>query len=1382
MYYMGIDAGASTIKLVAVSAQGDMLLTANERHAGDPAACLAGLIDRVVDALLDEDCLGVFVCGSGSPLVRQACERAVVIDEIPALVAGVRSLAPEAASVIQMGSQSSAAVLLGESVPRYATGQDCAAGSGAFLENQMDRLKRDIDDYSRMVEGAASVPRVSGRCAVFAKTDVIHCQQEGVPIQDILLGLCYALARSFNSSVARQVGLKPPVAFVGGVARNAGVVRAFREVLKLGENDLLVDEQFQFAQALGVVREGLAEQTDDDVDDTADGGRPIDLARMLAELRSRAVSVSDDLARLKPLPYAEPAGDGGLGVSFAELHPDATAEHPVPVVVGIDVGSTSTDVVLLDLGGRVIDSQYTRTGGDPCKAVRLALADCGRRLGDRVKVVAAATTGSGRVMTGEYLGADTVCNEITAQARAAFAAYPDATNVFEIGGQDSKFIVLQDGRVADFRMNKICAAGTGSFIEEQAVYLSVDLDNFGKDALDAAAPLDLGERCTVFVESAVRSAISAGADVKDVAAGLCYSVARNYLHRVVEGKPVGSKVVLQGGVAYNLGIIAAFCELCDSEVVISPWFAVSGAVGAALVALENARAEGFPVTRFKGFDLDEAVGDGTPSVGVSNKGDNPGAATPVSTNVAQRDGVLVDNESEVLDNKRFYAKTEELYLRGYDPSIDPTKKTIGIPRCLMIHKLFPMANVFFRELGFNVVLTDATDDATVVSAQSVAPGEVCLPLKLLHGHMERLAQMGIDYIFIPSIQTIKHANSKVAHNYACMYLQSGPQMVAQELHLKERGIELLSPVFRMDFGQPDMAQAMLSVGTQLGCDSRATALAMLSGSQAVSEFTAATEELGDKLLSEISDDERVFVVITRNYGIADPVLNMGVPDLLLERGQHVITLSHLHAHDVDLSEDYPDLYWPFAQHIVSGARLVAQDPRLFAVYLTSHGCGPDSMVSHLFRREMGDKPYLQLEVDEHASAVGVATRVEAFLDAVSQYAVKRKDTRAGGGAGNDVAADPGVSAPLFITELEQDEPCAMPSYGLLGRFVAPWLRAKGHDVRLLNPDGETLSRARSMLMEGEYYSFASMQGQVAEACDAAADGLTMLLPANEGGDADGQFARIAAAEFERAGFGGLRVVALQAELLPIGLNDAEGLFRCLLALDICYMLPSQARDSFLEDFAELLDDGGLNDCALVSLARQVVSDCAPQDRERRGTVVMGLGEWPLVQDGDLVDGLWSKIEAAGYRLLRMPISEQARFLWWDAHASLNARSSSATALPDGSTDKLVGFLEWADSLTAQVGSLMPHCAFDDVAALRARADAEIRSLIGGNGRYRYAKTLQAIQNGYAIVDASSLYENTGIAVRQLVGDSSGRVLHLSFDGSPSASNDERLRSFLYYLR
>lgn len=1313
MYYVGIDIGASSVKVAAVDAAGVVVRVLRRAHQGSPLPCLRALLDELANgenepgarvapeaggraggegACENEPaaasaisatsrplplgtCGGVAVTGSGAGMVRALAPGLRELEEVPALVKGVRALAPQAACVMQMGAQSGvfATGFAAGAAPEFAMNESCAAGTGSFFEDQMQRLGLPLDSYSDLVTRAQSVPRLSGRCSVFAKTDIIHRQQEGVPVEDILQGLCHATVKAFKATIVRSLPVEKPLALAGGTLLNAGVVRAVREVFDLGDDELFADPQLVNAQAVGAAL-AAAEAGEADAQ----------LAALRAELDGESAGQADDLARLPRLPHVDctpnrgfalapspwnpagaPAYDGGAVPRSAAV--DALAAgQPVPVALGVDVGSTSTNLVLVSTDGVLLDAQYLRTRGNPKQAVRDGLASLAQRVGSRAHVVAAGVTGSGRTMIGNLIGADAVRDEITAQARAAAAADPLVDTVFEIGGQDSKYIGLAAGQVADFQMNKVCAAGTGSFVEEQAARLGIALPDYGALALSAERPVDLGERCTVFVETAINAALAKGATKPEVAAGLCLSVVRNYLHKVVNNKPVGRRIVLQGGVAYNPAIVAAFRAYAGDNLTVSPYFAVSGAVGAALLAAE---AQGvlsvqtgvtadktFPSSNFKGWDLSGA------------------------SHAAHR----VDPD-EIAANRAFFHKVDEMYLEGYDPQRDPAKKTVGIPRALMLHKLFPMANAFFKQLGFNVVLTDASDEETVRLAQASAQGETCYPVKLVHGHMAQLLDAGVDYVFMPSVHTIRHLKSTVPHNYACTYMQSIPAIVAKELDYEGHGITLLNPQMNLDFGQGAMAEVMLEVGAQLGRTPEETARAMLAGGFAVTEFTRKTEELGDQLLASLKPGERVIVIITRNYGIVDPALNMGIPDLLLDRGQKVITVSHLHAHDLGISADYPGVVWPFGQHILSGAKLVRRDPRLFAVYLTNHGCGPDTMISHLFAEEMAGKPYLQIEMDEHYSKVGVETRVEAFLNAIEHY--EAADLR---GAPTSTRVVNSACEPVRKGEL-----AGLPSFGPYGPLAAQWLRDQGISVRELVPNAQTLELGRKECTSKEYYSFASLLGvSLAAAESASAEGPVrqLLLPSSQGGEADGQFDRVVRSVLDAKGYADVRVIAPDVELLPCNLDDPEGFFVHMLAGDVVWVAAPEARSDLRKRLAKpglTLDDvlaaarevGAAAGAGATASSKDLGSSCArnvevktsdisasfnldaaeelnpktsdasardayPAAGGARKTLAV-VGEWPLVIGDELTGGLFAQLEAEGYRVVRAPFAEYLLFIWED---------------------------------------------------------------------------------------------------------------------------------------
>ena len=1283
---IGLDCGNTTVKLVLLSPTGELLWSKIAAHRGSaiPAA------RRLLGELLQWDS-GVCGCpvvltGSAGERLLEICPGLSNLGDIPAIHRGVILLAPEARSVIEIGSQS-ARFLTGfgsELPPQFAVNEHCAGGTGSFFEDQMSRLGLRIEDYSNLVAQAESIPRLSGRCAVFAKTDIIHRQQEGIPTPDILLGLCYAMVRNYKAVIVRSLPVERPVALCGGVAQNAGVVQAVKAVFGLEKEDLIIPDPFLHAAAVGAALAAQEAET-------------CSMGELLASLCGQPAA-ADQLVRRSPL--SQPAG-----VSLT----DPASSGVIPLegcALGIDVGSTSTDLVLMDPDGGLIDFQYLRTAGDPEGAVRRGLEHLRERFGE-LPLLAVGVTGSGRERIGRLIGADAVRDEITAQARAAVHWVPDADTVFEIGGQDSKYISLQGGQVADFQMNKICAAGTGSFVEEQAARMGIPLEEFGPLALTAQAPVELGERCTVFIETAIQSALAQGASQAEVAAGLCQSIVRNYLHKVVGSKLVGRRIVLQGGVAYNPGIVAAFRQEFGDRLTVSPCFSISGAFGVALLALETAEGP----SRFHGF---------------TGQGEESPALSP-----------------EVQRNIAFYQRGPQLLLEGYDPAPVPRRKTVGVPFALMIHKFFPMANAFFRHLGYNVLLSPPTNEEIIRLSQQTAQAETCYPVKLIHGHMAWLAEQGVDYIFLPSIHTMKHETSRVEHNYGCVYMQTAPRLAARALRLEERGITLLNPVFDLDFGQEAMASAMLGLGKQLGIPKVRCLPALMSGAQAVRRHTAAVEKQGRDLLASLGPEDKVLVLITRNYGLSDPVLNMGIPRLLLERGYKVLTLSHLPAHDLDLSADHPNLYWPFGQHILSGAKLVAHHPNLYAVYLTNHGCGPDTTLSYLFRQEMGEKPYLHIEVDEHFSPVGVITRIEAFLQSLESRPVRPlpegfRLTAVPSHPTAVVAAPDRTRGPLYVPDLPPFTP-----------YLLDYFRhTRGVEARAMPLGGHSLALGRAETSSKEYLPFPALLGGILDIALRETGPFQGLLPATQGAEADGQYPWAAESVLRRRGLERVTLAAPVLERLPETASDPDLLLRAVLTGDVLLCAPPDRRTELAPAHIPAWEE-------LEALARGI--GALPSS----GRALAAVGE-PFTLFA-LHDGVLDTLEQERWQLLRAPLGEYLWFLWRDAGSAL-----------DGS---------WAKRM-ADLGRLlgMRSIFSPDLEVLRGEANRLLPGFAGANGRYRIAKALELGCRSSGVLTLSPRYENTA-TVLDMTGALEGFPhFHLAMDNDWDEGAWSRLNSFLYYLK
>jgi predicted CoA-substrate-specific enzyme activase len=516
----------------------------------------------------------------------------------------------------------------------------------------------------------------------------------------------------------------------------------------------------------------------------------------------------------------------------------------VDAAVGVDVGSISTNVVVIDTEGNVLSRRYLMTAGRPLEAVKRGLYEVGQEVGDKVRVMACGTTGSGRYLTGDFIGADVVKNEITAHATGAIHFDPEVDTIFEIGGQDSKYVSLDHGAIVDFTMNKVCAAGTGSFLEEQAERLGIKIEEeFGKTALSAANPVLLGERCTVFMESDLNHHQQQGARKDNLVAGLCYSIVFNYLNKVVEDRRVGDRIFFQGGVTANRGVKAAFESVTGKKIIVPPHHDVLGAIGVALVALkENAGKE----STFKGFDQRGKEYEMTSF----NCSDCPNMCQVRRVEIKGEGSLYYGSRCGKYDEKkkvskgahlpRLFREREEMLLTSY-PNDDPEKpngKTVGIPQIAIFFEFYPMWKAFFTELGFKVVLSDPTNRRIIDAGLATVASETCFPIKVAHGHVLNLLDKKVDYIFLPSVINMTHESDKIVHSYSCPYVQCTPYLIKAAVTVEDPRVTILDPVIHLERGKKHLRRMMKQLARGLGCSSREVAKAVDVACEAQDKFYA----------------------------------------------------------------------------------------------------------------------------------------------------------------------------------------------------------------------------------------------------------------------------------------------------------------------------------------------------------------------------------------------------------------------------------------------------------------------------------------------------------------------------------------------------------------
>ncbi|XPV77607.1 MAG: acyl-CoA dehydratase activase [Desulfovibrio sp.] len=1329
---VGIDIGYSSVKVAVLDQDKAISAYRYVLHKGQPAAVLQSLLTELRAHVVGDDVFANVVgCGASLLTSTRFVDAA---NELSAIIQGVSVTAPECQSIIQIGGQRAGFItgMNAESGKKleFSLNPDCSAGTGSFLEEQSSRIGVDIQDYSALESNADFTPRIAGRCSVFAKTDITHHQQEGVSIPNVLRGLAYATARNYRNAVMRGLPKRSPMYVAGGVAKNTAVLDALRSVLSLGSDELFENRYSSVACAVGA---GVL---------AMEQGKVVDYDHLCAILSKPRVLPTDEFEHMALNPLA------GYGQGDSQKKHITSSFHSQELGVqrcwlGVDVGSTSTNLVVVDSANKVLGFRYLRTAGNPVQAVTQGLKELGEELGQRVHVCGCATTGSGRYMISRLIGADVVKDEITAQARAAVEVDPDVDTLFEIGGQDSKYISIQNSAVVDFQMNKVCAAGTGSFIEEQAKKIGIELNSYADIAFKSSAPINLGERCTVFMETSIATHLSQGAALEDVAAGLCYSIVKNYINRVVGQRHIGDRILLQGGVAYNQAIVNAFRSVTGKDVIVPPFFSVTGALGAAILAREEAEEA---QSLFKGFELTESV---------QSKPVEPERATEVCG---------------------FNQQVQEFIFAGYTGEVDPTKITVGMPRALFTYGMFPLFYPFFKKLGVNVVLSEPTSPSTIQVAQEYSLDETCYPVKLINGHAAELVDQNVDYIFFPDLFTASHPSSKSRQNYGCPYMQLAFKIINEAMGLQNKNIELLSPTIAFNQGPDFMQNVFMDVGARLGKGLERTQKALKFAMKKYNEYQTKMKERSQQNLASLDLRLKTFVLISKIYGVADPVLNMGIPDKLAAMGYQTVPLYDLP--EADIFMEHPNMYWPFGQHMLAATKLVANQPNLYPIFLTHHGCGPDTVFSHYYKELLGDKPALFLEVDEHSSDVGVQTRLEAFVNSLQGIPVKETTSEA---IDLHLNGDGDLSRPVniatsYVSSVHKD--VLLPSLYPYSDIFCAVLNAKGIRGAVLPPTTrDSIDLGRQFSSGNEYFSLTALLGDVLSELklQGAQRRPTFIIPQNEGAEVDGQYSRFVRCVLEQQGYENVEILSPYLEDLgQMESSAVTSIGLALLAGDLVLHTPLGKRQQAFETIMDMIDDGGLSIEKLEYFAgniRHYVS------HEKFKNEILAIGEPLVLYNQVLNDGVFEKLERQGHRVVYAPFGE---CLWSHWRDNINYSNQ-------GGDNDLVAKLEVVKKYTERIAERLEDQSHysKDMNALKDIADKAYGFYSGGFGRYRGAKALEELPNINGIISVTSMYENTGISLGILKdrvrSESRVPTLSLTFDGNKNENNGMKIESFVSTL-
>ena len=1039
---LGIDIGSTTTKYVVLdTATGARLASGYKRHNARQAESVAHVLDEVRSAFPTAT-VRAAVTGSGSAHIAQALG-APYIQEVVANAVAVQKLYPQTRCAIELGGQDAKMVFFRQDP---ATGRldvadmrmngSCAGGTGAFIDEIATLLKVPTEEFDSLASQGKAVYDISGRCGVYAKTDIQPLLNQGVPREDIALSSLHAIAKQTIGGLAQGLDIEPPVIFEGGpLTFNPTLVRVFCERLNLTDEQAIRPEHPETIVALGTAYSLSGMFAD---------AQPIDIGAAKATLAE--CPQGDGTTGAAPL-FASAAERAEFEERHAkERRPHAPKPQPGDVLrcyLGIDSGSTTTKFALINEAGELVDEFYAPNEGQPLDVARDALIELRDRYAARsvtLTIIACGTTGYGELMFQHAFHADYHTVETVAHAAAATAYVPDASFILDIGGQDMKAIWLDDGIISDIVVNEACSSGCGSFLENFASTLGIPTHEIARAAFDSQSPAQLGSRCTVFMNSSIVSEQRNGRTPEDIMAGLCRSIIENVFTKVVRipnTDVLGDKVVVQGGTFNNDAVLRALELYIGKNVIRAPFPGLMGAIGAALLTKrfveKNGGADAYTTTFIGLHALDDffytqqsnlqcpfcanhcnrtlvTFSDGTQWV--------TGNRCPRGEVIGDPKDAAVRNAAKEAMDRRFSAPNlfdtrRELLFANYDaPALCESRGvTIGLPRVLSFWDTMPFWSTFWKSLGFGVKLSRESTRALFESGlPSVTSDTVCFPAKLVHGHIRDLARAGVDRIFMPIITTVPSENMQESSESMCAVVKGYPMVIRNSDNPQRRfGVEFDDPLFHWYTDADRERQLVGWMQETFGVAPELTKRAIEAADAAQKSFKGQLLEAGGKAIADAKAQGRYAVVLASRPYHNDSLVNHELPEMFAEMGLPVLPPDAVPgATEVDLHNSRLDIVNNYHARMLGCAVLAAQRDELEFVQLVSFGCGHDAYLSDeivRIMREVSGKTPLILKVDESDVQGPLRIRVRSFVETVDMRREMETQETLQAGAGDAGAAE-----------------------------------------------------------------------------------------------------------------------------------------------------------------------------------------------------------------------------------------------------------------------------------------------------------------------------------------------------------------------------------------
>lgn len=988
-YRMGIDIGSTTVKLAVLDKGNNLIYSDYQRHYSDIKNTFIQMIRDCYDKLGDVT-LKLSITGSGG-LSLSKWMKVNFIQEVIACQEAVEAMLPQTDVVIELGGEDAKITYLKGGVEQRMNGS-CAGGTGAFIDQMAVLLDTDAAGLNEYAKGHKVIYPIASRCGVFAKTDVQPLINDGARKEDIAASILQAVVNQTIGGLSCGKPIRGKVAFLGGPLYFLSELRKrFCESLQLSEGNGVCPENSQLFAAIGAALASAKQRE-----------------LPLWSLVQRAVRIADykeeEVLRLDPL-----FSDEEDYQSFCERHRKATmkrlnlADYSGKTFLGIDAGSTTTKVVLIGENKELLYSHYSNNEGEPLTKLIAILKELYGLMPEGVSITYSAVTGYGEALMKAALHADIGEIETVAHYKAAEYFLPGVDFILDIGGQDMKCLRIKNGSIDSILLNEACSSGCGSFLEGFAYSLKMSIADFAREALFAKTPMDLGTKCTVFMNSRVKQAQKEGATVADLSAGLSYSVIKNALFKVIklrDAKELGSKIIVQGGTFYNDAVLRCFEKITGREAVRPEIAGLMGAYGAALIAKERYQ-EGMETSLLKEEDLFDFSMEashrrcehcGNHCLLTVNSFSN--GETFIAGNRCER-GLGADHKPEQKLPNLYDYKYRRTFHYPLKKEKEAPRGTIGIPRVLNMYENYPFWYTFFTSLGFRVVLSSPSSKKLYERGLETIPSEsACYPAKLCHGHILDLIAKGVRTIFYPSVVYEKKEFRDVSNHYNCPIVISYPEVIKNNIDdLKNHNIKMISPFLSLD-NTKLLAKRMAEELWDYDINPKEIRQALREAIAERERYKADIRGKGEEALEYLRSTGKKGIVLCGKPYHVDPEINHGIADLINSLGMAVLTedsiahLGELH-HKLRVVDQ-----WVYNSRLYRAASLVAKEPCLEMVQLNSFGCGLDAVTSDQIAEllAIGDKMYTTIKIDEGNNLGAAKIRIRSLKAAMEERDKKAQTT------------------------------------------------------------------------------------------------------------------------------------------------------------------------------------------------------------------------------------------------------------------------------------------------------------------------------------------------------------------------------------------------------